>query len=611
MGKQFLPRIIYLSCILAFIGGCAPTATNDSGRVPVVYISTSLDITVEQKIELLFAEAQQLEMPDKAMVDVAIMFAQNGNLKRSSESLSLVDTDRINDQLFIEFSLLSVELNLQFNKPATALLNIDNQRFLDLQLNFGRQYLRRVFSVRSDINAQLGDGIASISDSIALSALLENKTDVVNVHNKIWRQLAIQTFSKLQACKESTDGVLAGWCHLAHSNRLFQNNSMAQKTQFGIWKTTHLDHPAALVTPSWFKQSVDNLTPTRVAILLPLQGQYKGPSSTFLDGFMEAYYKLHQQENSSPLNLKIHDTSLVSIEQAYSDALAEGAEIVIGGIRESEVQVLMNMPTLAVPTISLNRIETDSINQSLNLFQFGNSERDEMEQISEKAWNKGHRSVFLIAPDQNWGQQATAYFARLWKAKGGRVVSSSLYSDSVKDFTKFLKPPLQIDLSEKRGVQLKRFVNSRVIFTARRRQDIDFVVLLGYPDRARQIKPALEFLYASGLPVYSSSKIYNGIQRSDLNRDLSGIKFTAMPWTFLGHLTTELSSDTAMHTAYRQLYAMGYDAFLVHRNLDNLQLEGKIPLFGSTGILSLENGIIKRQAQWGEFQQGNARPLTP
>jgi outer membrane PBP1 activator LpoA protein len=326
---------------------------------------------------------------------------------------------------------------------------------------------------------------------------------------------------------------------------------------------------------------------------------------------MEAYYKLHQQENSSPLNLKIHDTSLVSIEQAYSDALAGGAEIVIGGIRESEVQVLMNMPTLAVPTISLNRIETDSINQSLNLFQFGNSERDEMEQISEKAWNKGHRSVFLIAPDQNWGQQATAYFARLWKAKGGRVVSSSLYSDSVKDFTKFLKPPLQIDLSEKRGVQLKRFVNSRVIFTARRRQDIDFVVLLGYPDRARQIKPALEFLYASGLPVYSSSKIYNGIQRSDLNRDLSGIRFTAMPWTFLGHLTTELSSDTAMHTAYRQFYAMGYDAFLVHRNLDNLQLEGKIPLFGSTGILSLENGIIKRQAQWGEFQQGNARPLTP
>ena len=90
MGNQFLSQIIYLGCILAFISGCAPTATNESGRVPVAYISKSVDITVDQKIELLFSEAQQLEAPDKALVDVAIMFAQNGNLKRSSESLLLV-----------------------------------------------------------------------------------------------------------------------------------------------------------------------------------------------------------------------------------------------------------------------------------------------------------------------------------------------------------------------------------------------------------------------------------------------------------------------------------------------------------------------------------------
>ena len=271
----------------------------------------------------------------------------------------------------------------------------------------------------------------------------------------------------------------------------------------------------------------------------------------------------------------------------------------------------MDMPVLEVPTISLNRIQNKRLDKSSNLFQFGNSQRDEMDQIADAAWAKGHRSVFLIAPNQNWGQQATAYFARSWQAKGGRVVSSTLYSDSIKDFTKFLKQPLQIDLSEQRGVELRRFVNSQVIYTPRRRQDIDFVVVLGYPDRARQIKPALEFLYASDLPVYSSSKIYNGIQRSDLDRDLSGIQFTAMPWTLPGYLSAELESDATMHTAYRQLYAMGYDAFLVHRNIDNLKLEPKMPLFGSTGILSLENGVITRQTQWGEFRKGKVRPATP
>jgi|TARA_B110000196_G_scaffold61081_1_gene50748 outer membrane PBP1 activator LpoA protein len=611
MGKLFLPQIIYLGCILAFISGCTPTATNDSGRVPAAYISDSINVTVEQEIELLFAEAQKLESRDKSLLDVAILFAQNGNIKRSSESLVLINTDKLDDRMFVEFSLLSVELNLQANNPAAALLNLDNERFLNLQLYFGQQYLRRVLSVRSDINTQRGDGLASIGNSIALSALLETRADITNVHNKIWRQLARQTYSNLQTCQTSADEIMAGWCRLAYDNRRYQNNQQVQRIQFGAWKASNSNHPAALVSPSWFKQSLDNSTPLQVAILLPLQGQYKGPSTTFLDGFMEAYYQLHRQDNSSTPNLRIHDTSSLPIEQAYSNAVAEGADMVIGGIRESEVQALMDMPVLEVPTISLNRIQNKRLDKSSNLFQFGNSQRDEMDQIADAAWAKGHRSVFLIAPNQNWGQQATAYFARSWQAKGGRVVSSTLYSDSIKDFTKFLKQPLQIDLSEQRGVELRRFVNSQVIYTPRRRQDIDFVVVLGYPDRARQIKPALEFLYASDLPVYSSSKIYNGIQRSDLDRDLSGIQFTAMPWTLPGYLSAELESDATMHTAYRQLYAMGYDAFLVHRNIDNLKLEPKMPLFGSTGILSLENGVITRQTQWGEFRKGKVRPATP
>ena len=142
MGNQFLSQIIYLGCILAFISGCTPTATNDSGRVPAAYISDSINVTVEQEIELLFAEAQKLESRDKSLLDVAILFAQNGNIKRSSESLVVINTDKLDDRMFVEFSLLSVELNLQANNPAAALLNLDNERFLNLQLYFGQQYLR-------------------------------------------------------------------------------------------------------------------------------------------------------------------------------------------------------------------------------------------------------------------------------------------------------------------------------------------------------------------------------------------------------------------------------------------------------------------------------------
>ena len=134
---------------------------------------------------------------------------------------------------------------------------------------------------------------------------------------------------------------------------------------------------------------------------------------------------------------------------------------------------------------------------------------------------------------------------------------------------------------------------------------------LVYPLNARQIKPALEFLYAADLPVYSISKIYNGVEQAGLDRDLSGIQFTAMPWTLPGQLPNELVSDETMHTAYRQLYALGYDAFLVHRNLDNLGSVEQPPVFGSMGILSLSRGVITRTGRWGQFQQGKVTEVTP
>jgi outer membrane PBP1 activator LpoA protein len=60
-----------------------------------------------------------------------------------------------------------------------------------------------------------------------------------------------------------------------------------------------------------------------------------------------------------------------------------------------------------------------------------------------------------------------------------------------------------------------------------------------------------------------------------------------------------------LHTALQRFYALGYDAFLVHRELANLQrAEGKQPLFAATGLLSLESGRIKRRTGWAKFNRG-------
>ena len=94
--------------------------------------------------------------------------------------------------------------------------------------------------------------------------------------------------------------------------------------------------------------------------------------------------------------------------------------------------------------------------------------------------------------------------------------------------------------------------------------------MLGYPLKARQIKPALDFLYVANIPVIATSHIYNGVQQTGLDRDLSGVEFSSMPWTLKGQLAVDLKPDNQLHTAYRQLFALGYDSFLIARNLNTL-----------------------------------------
>lgn len=72
-----------------------------------------------------------------------------------------------------------------------------------------------------------------------------------------------------------------------------------------------------------------------------------------------------------------------------------------------------------------------------------------------------------------------------------------------------------------------------------------------------------------------------------------------------------LTPDQRLPTSYRQLYALGYDAFLLHGILGQMDNPDAIPVFGSTGLLTLTNGVIKRHEKWAVFQNGRAVPAHP
>ena len=97
-----------------------------------------------------------------------------------------------------------------------------------------------------------------------------------------------------------------------------------------------------------------------------------------------------------------------------------------------------------------------------------------------------------------------------------------------------------------------------------------------------------------------------GSSKLGLDRDLSGVEFSCMPWALKGQLPEDLQPDNQLHTAYRQLFALGYDSFLIARNLSTIDESNSLPIFGSTGLLSLKNGTITRQQKWAKFQRGKA-----
>ena len=592
--------------ILAFIGGCAPTSTlqnkpqsadeylSSTPALPIPQVSTSVEIDQIPDSDKLL-QAEELAAADKTEESNALILS--------------INPDNLDNRSFVRHSLLSANIYIANNQLEFASQVLQTTRFNALTGRQKSELRIEIIQLQADIAIALGNYPLGLEKLIKLSRLAKRKSDIRAIHDQIWTILYLVPYEVLSE-KNKKNYQHRGWLKLAASSREYQLHPNEQAKIFSAWRRNWKNHPAAKNPPSYFGgSSFWNSNPDSIGLLVPLQENYLTPSKTLIDGFMDAYYSamnLPTKKSKKLPEIRIYDSSSGEIAAVYNQAVKDGMDLIIGPMRQSEVEALGKLDDLPVPTISLNRLDSSSAASTDNLYQFGLSTEDELTQIANRAWQRGRRNILMISPDNSWGRKSADFMRQHWVTKGGSMVEDVRYPISVNDFTKFLKQPLQIDLSEKRGLSIKRFINSRVKYSARRRQDIDVVVMLGYPNKARQIKPALDFLYASDIPVMATSHIFSGLEQIGLDRDLSQVEFTSMPWTLKGQLAKELQPDKQLHTAYRHLYALGHDSFLIARNLSNLEKSEPFPLFGATGILSLQDGTIVREQKWAKFKRGAA-----
>lgn len=350
----------------------------------------------------------------------------------------------------------------------------------------------------------------------------------------------------------------------------------------------------------------------KIALLLPLQGQYGASAQAIRNGFLAAYYDDKQQGKNVP-NVVVLDTSMQDVRTVYQQAIAQGADFVVGPLTKPQVGELASSGNLSVPTLALNTLDTNQSPPN-NMYFFSLSPRQEAIQVAQKARQDGHHNAIIIAPATPWGQTTANAFAQSWQSMGGQVVGNLAFSRE-QNLADDMGNLLQVNKSVRSSKGFKKAMQDKIPLNQMRRQDFDMVFIVGSPSQARLIRPLLKFYFAGNIPVYATSSVYSGTPSPMHDRDLDGVMFSEMPWVLdatsqlpsnLGAIKSRIMSLwPSSYQTYPKLYAMGVDAYKLVQNFNRLSNSPSSGLAEATGTLYLGPGHdIDRQLQWARIENG-------
>lgn len=449
--------------------------------------------------------------------------------------------------------------------------------------------------------------LASAKERVYIDPLLPADKKPAN-HEQIWEslmELPVRTlFSEAERALTSD---LRGWLSLTAISKQYQGSIDEQLAQLEKWRQLWPGHPAAELLPGRLSVLSKLVTqkPRRVALLLPLEGQLGPYGKAIRDGFLAANYDAIQHESSVP-EIVAYDTSTGDVIDLYNQAMADGAEFVVGPLDRDKVERLSRVNQLPAPVLALNRAQQGEDHPE-GLYQFGLAPEDEVLQVASQAWREGLRRAVLLVPDNEWGHRNATAFVEDWLKRGGEIAESR-YFTTQNDYSDLVRALLSVDTSEKRAADLRRVIRESFEFDPRRRQDIDFIVLLANPSQARGINPTLAFFFAEDLPVYSTSHINDNSESRIDYVDLNGIRFCDIPWKLTSNDPLQQQIESIWSGASRLLapfYALGVDAYHLYPRVRQFIAFPSDRLYGSTGVLRLDDhGVVTRQLMWAEIRDG-------
>ena len=580
-------RLFTALCLAALLAACASSPSSSLGELPR---------TPDASLEQLLQQASESSNPEKAALlrlSAADLAMRQQNTARAAQILALVPMDQLKPAQQVFANTLAAELAMSRNDPKAAVAALSHPSLSVLgELPADLQVRTRTVHARA-FEAD-GQTLAAARERAAMSPLLTG--DAANSNNEaIWSLVAALPVEQLRS--QSND-VLGGWLSLALTVKS-AGTLQDQQNAIDQWRAQNPAHPAAIQLPAPLVKLKELASQplTKIALLLPQNGQLASVSKALSDGFMAAHYQA-QQAGQNPPSIQFYDSSrLTSLDDFYRQAQADGVQLVVGPLEKNLVTQLSARPQLPITTLALNYSE--GTQAPAQLFQFGLAAEDEAREVARRARADGLTRAGAMVPVGEWGNRVLKAFQQEWEAHGGTIVG-----------VEHIDKPVALAQQVADLVQLRKGGGSA---QPTRRQDMEFIFLAATPQQAQQIKPTLNYQYAGDVPVYATSHVFSASGDQNQYNDMNGIRFCETPWLLDPNnpLRQQVTAQWPQAGgSLGRLYAMGIDAYRLAPSLGQLKALPDSRIDGLSGSLSMNPAQrVERQLQWAEFSNGQPQRL--
>lgn len=539
-------------------------------------------------------------------LQAAEMLKADGRSWQARRMLEDIAAEQLADAEYQLYAPLYADLLLTTGSAQQALDLLYQSRLSRLLSQIPGELRLQIYLMRIRTQLRNNRPMLAFQESIRISPLLADENARISSNRAIWETLMSVPIETLQqqggASTDAFKRIATGWLQLALLCRDYETDAKLRHRAMQAWLGQFPEHPATKALPpeAQLLTAPPQTLARHVALLLPLSGQLADAGQAVRDGFLTAWYAAVARGDVVP-QVSVLDTGKGDVLGLYRKAVGAGARMIIGPLTRDNVNTLQRL-RLTVPVLSLNYLHRNR-HQS-NLYQFGLSPEDELEQLVSYGTQRHWNNALLLRPKNNWSEQYAQVFTNLWKHSDKHTIDEYAYLNK-RDISIVVEQALHMDQSKQRQRTMQRLLGTNIHSTSRRRQDIGWVVFLGNAPEARLLTPVLGYYRANTIPLLSTARAFDGNRKDANNADLNSIIFTESPWLLEPREFSEaLVSDNHQIT---RMYGMGVDAWNVLPWLNALRGDDDLSLYAASGRLSMAHGRIKRTLLWATIQNGQPK----